>query len=305
MAARETDKTTVLRQSKLNSGRLRKNEASLVVLEGAEIGRDFRLRRKSMLIGRGMETDVRILDDLASREHARITVTWDASRVATVCQLEDLGSTNHTFLNSKKIDRAELKDGDKIQIGGTVLKFVMLDDVESRFHEEVRNRISCDHLTGLLTKESLYLAMGAEIRRCGQYDLPLAVLMMDLDHFKAVNDTHGHQMGSHVLAEVGRLIRESIRTNDVSGRYGGEEFISYLSEAGPAQAMKVAERVRKTIGSNLFTLDDHSIRVTISIGIALFPIHGKTIRSLVGSADRALYRAKGQGRDRVFVQPIG
>ncbi len=303
MSGKHLDQTTAIERAKLDSGRLRKSQASLVILQGAEIGRDFRLRRGSMVLGRGLVADIRILDDLASREHARIELAWDAQTESAAFRLFDLGSTNHTFVNSRQIDRTDLKDGDKIQIGDTVLKFVLLDDIEARFHAEVRSRITFDQLTGLLTKESLFMALEQELRRCDRYAAPLAVLMMDLDRFKSVNDTHGHLMGSHVLSEVGRLIRESIRTVDVSGRYGGEEFVSYLPEAPLVGAHQVAERVRSAIEGHPFTLDGTTIRVTISIGIALFPDHGKEIKVLVARADSALYRAKESGRNRVCVEP--
>jgi diguanylate cyclase (GGDEF)-like protein len=302
MRLKPTDRTMSIERSALDTGSLRKTHASLVVLQGAELGRDYRLRRGAMVLGRGFGAEIRITDDLVSREHARIEVLWDPARQATSYHLTDLESTNHTFVNTRKIDRVELKDGDKIQVGDTVLKFVLLDDIDAAFHEEVRNRISYDQLTGLLTKESLYLALEMELKRCARYEMPLAVLMMDLDHFKAVNDTHGHLMGSHVLEEVGRLIRESIRAADVSGRYGGEEFIAYLSEATPLGAHQAAERIRKAIEGHAFTLDGQTIRVTISLGIALFPEHGKGLKTLVARADRALYRAKDGGRNRVCLE---
>jgi len=303
MSKKHLDRTVAVERAKLDSGPLRKAHASLIIMQGKEIGRDFRLRKGSMVLGRGLSADIRILDDLASREHARLELAWAPGASRPVFHLFDLGSTNSTFVNSSPIDRVELKDGDKIQIGDTVLKFVLLDEIEAKFHSEVRSRISYDQLTGLLTKESLFIALEQELKRCARYDLPLAVLMMDLDHFKLVNDTHGHLMGSHVLAEVGRLIRESIRVVDVSGRYGGEEFISYLPEAPLAPAHQVAERVRSAIERHLFTLDRRSIDVTISIGIALSPDHGREITTLVAQADRALYRAKESGRNRVCVQP--
>ena len=127
--------------------------------------------------------------------------------------------------------------------------------------------------------------------------------MMDLDRFKSVNDTHGHQMGSHVLAEVGRLIRESIRGADVAARYGGEEFVVYLPDTGLPGATLAAERIREAIEHHSFSLDSVTIPVTISIGIAACPEHGRDIKSLVGRADRALYRAKETGRNRVSVEP--
>jgi two-component system cell cycle response regulator len=303
MTSAHLDKTLAIERAKIDSGRLRKIQASLVVLQGAEIGRDFRLRRGSVVIGRGLHADVAILDDLVSREHARLEAIWDEAAGTISYHLYDLGSTNHTFVDSHAIDHAVLKDGDKIQVGETVLKFVLLDDIEAKFHEEVRNRINYDRLTGLLTKESLYLALEQELRRCQKYDLPLAVLMMDLDHFKAVNDGHGHLMGSHVLQEVGRLIHESTRAVDVTARYGGEEFVAYLPEATTQTAHQVAERIRTAIERHPFTLDGATIRVTISIGIAFHPEHGRDIRSLVSRADRALYRAKETGRNRVSVEP--
>jgi diguanylate cyclase (GGDEF)-like protein len=299
MSPRGHDRTVAIQRARLDTGRLRKSHASLVVLQGAEIGRDFRLRRSGLVIGRSPEADIRLPDDLASREHARIDCSWDVAGQGASYVLIDLGSTNHTFVNSKRIDRAELKEGDTIQIGDTVLKFAVLDDIEAKFHAEVRNRITYDQLTGLLTKESLYLALEKELQRCLRYGLPLAVLMMDLDRFKSVNDTHGHPMGSHVLADVGRLIRESIRAGDVSARYGGEEFVAYLSETPLAGALQAAERIRRAIEGHPFTLDDVTIKVTISIGISLSPAHGRDIKALVGAADRALYRAKETGRNRV------
>jgi diguanylate cyclase (GGDEF)-like protein len=125
--------------------------------------------------------------------------------------------------------------------------------------------------------------------------------MMDLDFFKSVNDTHGHLMGSHVLAEVGKLIIDSVRRRDVAGRYGGEEFIAYLSEVDPNDALQAAERVRKAIATHPFTLDDKTVRVTISIGVAHYPVHGNDSKELIGAADKALYDAKNRGRNRVML----
>ena len=299
MACRDADRTINIQRPKPDKERLRKSHASLIVLQGAEIGRDFRLRRSSMIIGRSAEADICLPDDLASRAHARIERAWDVQGHGTSYVVTDLESTNRTFVNSRPVERAVLRDGDKIQIGDTVLKFVVLDEIEATFHAEVRDRIAYDQLTGLLTKESLYLALERELERCVGYGLPLAVLMMDLDRFKSVNDGHGHLMGTHVLAEVGRLIREAIRDADVSGRYGGEEFISYLAETDPAGAQLAAERIRTSIEAHRFTLDGVTIRVTISIGLASAPQHGCDLKSLVGAADRALYLAKGSGRNAV------
>jgi diguanylate cyclase (GGDEF)-like protein len=294
-------KTQIIHKALSDSQALNEGHASLIVLKGAEIGRDFRLRKESMVIGRSTSADIRLHDEGASREHARIDCRGRGTLSGATFRITDLGSTNHTFVNSVQVESAQLRDGDKIQIGGSVLKFVILDDIDARFHAEIRDLISYDQLTGLLTKESLYLALERELKRCLSYALPLSVLMMDLDHFKSVNDGHGHQMGSHVLAEVGRIIRQCFRVGDVSARYGGEEFISYLAETDTAGAELGAERVRSEIEAFPFVLDEVSIHVTISIGIAIAPKDGEDIKTLVAAADRALYRAKDTGRNRVCI----
>ena len=202
MSREDQDSTLAIEGGLLNVEQLRKNHASLIVLQGAELGRDFRLRKRTMIIGRSLEADIRLPDDGASRRHARIDRTWNGRAGGSSFVITDLDSTNRTLVNSKPVENAELRDGDKVQIGETVLKFVILDDVEATFHAQIRDRITYDQLTGLLTKESLYMALDFELRRCRTYGSPLAVLMMDLDFFKSVNDGNGHLMGSHVLSEV-------------------------------------------------------------------------------------------------------
>ena len=214
----DDQRTIIIRKSMLDDQGLNKSHASLIVLKGAEIGRDFRLRKSSMVVGRSTTADICLPDDGASREHARIDYQGTDKDDGATFTLTDLGSTNHTLVNSEQVESVQLRDGDKITIGDSILKFVLLDDIEAKFHAEVRDLISYDQLTGLLTKESLYLALERELKRCLRYGLPLGVFMMDLDRFKSVNDEHGHLMGSHVLAEVGRLIRDGTRIADVSAR---------------------------------------------------------------------------------------
>jgi diguanylate cyclase (GGDEF)-like protein len=292
-------RTTVLKKPAQSAGEA--TSACLVVIQGREIGRDYRLRRRSLVLGRDLEVDLPIADESVSRRHARIEVRGDPSGRGQHYWLSDLQSTNHTFVNGQPIEKVELCNGDKIQIGDTILKFALLDALDSRFHREVRERIQYDKLTGLLTKESLFLALEMELKRAASYNLPLAVLMMDLDRFKSVNDTHGHLMGSHVLSGVGRLISQNLRTVDVSARYGGEEFLSYLSETRAEKAVAVAERIRKAIEQESFEYGGARLQITISIGVSTFPEHGSDLTSLVAKADTALYGAKNTGRNRVLL----
>ena len=273
--------------------------ACLVVIQGTEIGRDYRLRKRSLILGRDSEAEIMIPDDAASRRHARIDFQRGDERDRY--RLTDLDSTNSTFVNGRTITSMELNDGDKVQVGGTVLRFSLLDEIDARFHREVRDRLRFDAVTGLLTKESLILAMEQELKRAIAYHLPLSALMMDLDHFKQVNDTHGHLIGTKVLTEVGRRLRVNFRAGDVTGRYGGEEFVSYLSETSAESAVVAAERVRTKMETNPFEFDGAKLQVTISIGIAGFPEHGSDVTTLLGRADTALYRCKAKGRNLILV----
>jgi diguanylate cyclase (GGDEF)-like protein len=298
------DQTLIVRSGATEVSPQAQVHPGLVVIQGLEIGRQYRLRRSEMIVGRDEAAHLRIPDERISRRHALLKLLQDGRRKSQRVEIQDLGSTNGTLVNGEPVDWAELHDGDKILLGDTVLKFVLQDDLDARFHQEIRNRIAYDQLTGLLTKESLYLAMESELRRCQRFDLPMAVLMMDLDRFKSVNDGHGHLMGSHVLSEVGRLIREAIRSTDVAARYGGEEFLAYLSEVDVETGLEIAERVRAAIEAHTFTrVDDDgnrdSLRTTISLGVSAHPRHGRSLQSLVAAADAALYRAKESGRNRV------
>jgi diguanylate cyclase (GGDEF)-like protein len=277
-----------------------------VVIQGREIGREYRLRRSPLILGRDEGVHVRLPDEGVSRRHAMIELSWDSDRRVKRIVIRDLGSTNGTLVNGEVVASSDLREGDKIRLGDTVLKFVLQDALDARFHREVHNRIAYDQLTGLLTKEFLYVAIETELKRCGKYGLPMAVLMMDIDRFKQVNDGHGHLMGSHVLTEVGGLIREGLRSTDVAARYGGDEFLAYLSEVSLEGGAQAAHRIRSAVEEHPFTRIDETgrsttARLTISLGVSEFPHHGSSLESLVAAADAALYRAKALGRNQVCV----
>lgn len=280
---------------------LRRVYAVLTVIEGREIGRDYRLRQDQCVIGRDHDCDICIPEKTVSRRHARIQRRYIKGTGSYEYRLVDAGSTNRTLVNNSEADNLLLKNGDKIRVGHTTLRFDLLDAEDIKYHKTIQKKIRYDDLTGLLTKESLYLALEHELQRCHQFELPLSVLMMDLDHFKKVNDTHGHQAGSHTIAEIGSIIANSLRKTDVSARYGGEEFVSYLSEQNSGMARVAADHLRQVIETTPILYGAISVSITISIGVAQFPDDGTTIEELVGRADEALYEAKNSGRNRVCV----
>ena len=166
-------------------------------------------------------------------------------------------------------------------------------------HSEARQASITDPLTGLWNFRYLTMSLNQETERAARFERPLAVLMLDLDHFKLVNDTYGHARGDEVLREFAQRVRAHIREVDTFARYGGEEFVLVLPETGIAGASSLAERINDAVREGAFGAEGaHPVPVTVSIGAAVFPGHGATAAQLLSAADRALYVAKNAGRDR-------
>ena len=279
---------------------------ALVSLRGELLAVPIPLERSQVTIGRALEADVRINDLRASRLHARINSTHDGPTDDTIYSITDLGSTNGTLLNGELITEAELHDGDKIVIGDHLFRFDMLDEIDREFQQQIHRLLAHDELTGLLTSKSFFSELRREAARAQSESRPFCVLMMDLDHFKEVNDTYGHLIGSKTLEKTGHLIKQALRAGDVAARFGGEEFAAFLLDANYAQGLVAAERVRIAVAEHEFpaTRQESSAatakhRITISIGVSAFPDDATDPIELVELADSALYRAKRAGRNRI------
>jgi diguanylate cyclase (GGDEF)-like protein len=285
---------------------------SLVFLRGELLPAPIPLERNEVLLGRALEADVRIIDPHASRLHARIIIERDSETEQTRYRITDLGSTNGVTVNGRKVMDSYLQDGDKIGIGEHILRFDLLDDLDREFQQRIHRLIVHDELTGLLTSKSFFSELRREAARAEQEGKQFSVLMMDLDHFKSVNDTFGHLIGSQTLETVGALIRRSLRAGDTAARFGGEEFAAFLLDADAEQGKIVAERVRREIEDFRFSAarrdgrgvrslakgQPDELRITISIGIASYPADSRDPIELVEMADAALYHAKRSGRNR-------
>src|SRR5687768_9790965 len=276
---------------------------ALVFLSGELIAVPIPLEREEVILGRALEADVRVNDTLCSRQHARITAAPTDSHVAMEYVLHDLDSRNGTFLNGRRVRREKLENGDKITIGDTILRFDLLDEIDREYQRQIHRLISHDDLTGLLSSRSFFSELRREAGRAKAEDRPFCVLMMDVDHFKNVNDTYGHLTGSKTLEEIGGVIIGIMRSGDAAARFGGEEFAAFLLDADIAQALVAAERIRSVIESRDFTVvrtgKSETHNVTISIGISTFPDDSSDPIELVEMADSALYKAKRLGRNRV------
>ena len=287
---------------------------ALVFLRGELLAVPIPLERAEVTLGRALEADVRINDAQASRLHARIRTETDDATGEVRYRLIDLGSTNGTFLNGNQIEEAFLEAGDKFVIGDHLIRFELLDEIDREFQQQIHRLLVHDDLTGLLTSKSFFSELRREAARAEAEDKPFCVLMMDLDHFKEVNDTYGHLAGSETLEEVGAVIKSSLRAGDVGARFGGEEFAAFLLDADYAQGMVAAERVRTAIEQHEFPAvrrgspdasGPRTHRMTISVGVASFPADARDPIQLVEKADSALYRAKRGGRNRVCAYKAG
>jgi diguanylate cyclase (GGDEF)-like protein len=163
-----------------------------------------------------------------------------------------------------------------------------------------KNLLNIDELTGLYNYRYLEIALEREVRRAERYGLSMAIIFLDVDMLKAVNDRHGHLVGSRVLKEVAAVIKKSVREVDIVIRYGGDEYTILLIETGRLGAAVVAERIRKTIADTaLFINENLSVTLTASLGFACYPEDSHSKLELLEMADRAMYHGKGRGKNIV------
>jgi diguanylate cyclase (GGDEF)-like protein len=278
-------------------GAVKRDRAYLVVLAGTAVGEMYKIEAEKTIIGRGQKAQIRLLDEGISREHAQVVI--EGNKVV----LHDLGSTNGTFCNGLKVDRKELADGDKILVGSTtILKFTYHDNLDEIFQKQMYESALRDGLTKAFNKKYFTDRLESEFTFAVRHTAPLAVVLFDIDHFKKVNDTYGHQAGDHVLSEISSLLMAALRAEDVFARYGGEEFAVICRGSDLSQAQVVGDRMRKAVEGKAFVFEQRTIPVTISVGIAGLPDPTvKDTHDLVALADKALYQSKHGGRNRVTV----
>jgi diguanylate cyclase (GGDEF)-like protein len=185
-----------------------------------------------------------------------------------------------------------------------VTKHYALALLNLRLREKLRIEAIRDPLTALYNRRYMEESLDREALRARRRGTPVGILMFDIDHFKTLNDTYGHEAGDKVLEKLGMLFRKYTRSEDVACRYGGEEFLLILPEAPLQTVLLRAEELRKLIKDHLrIPWQEVVLSVTISVGVAAFPHHGQEVKQVVAAADGALYQAKKQGRDQVVVAP--
>lgn len=234
------------------------------------------------------------------RKFSYVSVVFISGNSSTEAVIEGLDAGADDYI-SKPFDPLELLARVRTQ-----MRIKDLNDQLRLANERLKELVDTDDLTGLFNMRSLFQRLEMELERARRYGRQICVVMMDMDYFKSVNDGHDHLFGSFVLAEVGKIVRQTIRSLDIGARYGGDEFLIVLTETDPEGARKFCERLRSRIEAYLFDSGHDQMRLTASLGFAVTQVGqgGVDPRTLVRAADVALYQAKHSGRNCVREMPF-
>jgi two-component system, cell cycle response regulator len=266
----------------------------LLEIYGQNLGKRRDIIDDTIIIGRDENCHISVDDPSVSRKHLKI---FKESRIFYI---EDLGSTNKTYVNDEMvIGTKRLENGDRVKLGNTIFKFISSKDMEAEYYDQLYQFSIRDGLTGLYNRKSFDDKLESEFSRCKRYGHHMSLVMIDIDHFKPVNDTYGHLAGDAVLTNLAKLFGRYFRSVDFIARYGGEEFVIILPETPVSGAVLTCERIRMAVANNEVHVNQHTLRVTISIGIAEYNSDMSSAVALLDAADKKLYEAKNNGRNRV------
>jgi two-component system, cell cycle response regulator len=279
-----------------------RSQAILTVLRGQNPGVLYTLENSGSVVGRSPDVEVSLPDDTLSRRHAYIR------RIGNVFAIEDLGSTNGTYVDGDRIAGTRaLEDGCRIGVGAhTVLHFRLVDAVELESARQTYALTVRDPLTGVFNRRHLHERLASESAYAARHGTPLSLLLLDIDHFKRINDEYGHATGDRALCALAKLLEGMARREDVLARFGGEEFALIARGIDRHGAQALAERARAAVERQRLQSDAGVVQFTVSVGVAQYE-HADVgaAQRMFEAADRALYAAKDAGRNCVVVSPSG
>ena len=276
-------------------------EASVILIAHPHnhmLGKRFRLPPGStVILGRSPSAEICVPEvSSLSRQHAKFS--YEEKGVV----LEDLRSRNGTYVNDRRLrQKATLRSGDCLQVGAVHFKFLQERDVETSYHEAIHELVVRDGLTQISNKRDFNETASREFARAKRYGRSLVLILFDVDHFKRINDLHGHLCGDFALKQIVQLAKPLIRSEQMLARVGGEEFAILSPETQAEGAQILAERLRIGIASHTFTYSTASFQATCSFGIAEIDSEMKSAQDLFEAADQALYRSKKAGRNTVTI----
>lgn len=267
--------------------------AALVVLNGPQVGQRL-LLDEGVVVGRDPSSDLVLRDDRAAWRHARF------DREAEGWRVEALDPLAHPVeVEGIRASRFTLAADDRVQVGGTVLRYELHGPAEDAFYAVVQERLSRDELTGLVSRRVFDVELAAHVEAAIRGARVLAVLVLDLDALKAVNDRHGHIVGARVIAEVGRALGSRVPEAAIACRLGGDEFAVTALVDDRESALALAGSLRDAVGALALAHDGEPLDVSISVGVAILPDDASDPFELLRAADAALLRAKRRGRGSV------
>ena len=292
-----TDEKTIVVQhsSDLTNTGHRASAPVLLQYDGGAAGKRFVLNGDHGIIGRRADkVDVWIDDASVSREHCRVDFAGTQARVM------DLGSLNHTYINDQIVmQTAELCHGDMLRVGNVRLRYFAHGSADQLLFDRIYRMAVQDRMLEIFRKEFVMERLDEEFRIAKAQALNLSLMFFDLDRFKVINDTFGHDAGDHVLKEVCHLVKSLVKATDIFGRYGGEEFCIVHPKTTLDEAHKFAEVVRLACEKTIIEYEGVIIPVTLSIGVAEATAEITTPIDLIKAADTLVYKSKQEGRNRV------
>lgn len=264
----------------------------LTFIQGARLGQICELNKELVIVGRSPDCDLWIEDSAISRRHFKLYLE---NKEVT---LEDLGSTNGTYVNGKRVKKVPLHDGDKIQISrDSIMELTYLDQSRMLSEKKRYEMGVMDPVTNIYNKRYFLGRIQEEFSFSKRNQRDLSLVLLDLDHFKILNDTYGHLAGDIVLQKVATQITQMIRPEDIFARYGGEEFAIIMRDAKSQSACRLCERIREGIEVLAVPYEDQQIKVTVSMGFSHLTEKTKDYLELITEADKYLYRSKKGGRN--------
>jgi len=268
----------------------------LTCMTGNNVGRRIMLADDRITLGRSPDATIMLFDSHVSRIH----LAFDYDPIRKEYRIQDLGSSNGTLLNETRVSNAIIQNFDKITIGTTLLRFSWEDALDMLYQAEIDQLLNIDELTGLIVKrrfdEELNRYVAVATKQCDG----LAMMMMDIDGIKEINDTHGHAFGSYTISETGWLIKTIIGQKGLASRFGGDEFMAFFPNVEAKEARRIAEEIRNNVEMYPYENNGIPFRMTISLGVSQLNVDD-SIESLLNRADRALYKSKRSGRNKVSV----